>query len=237
MFTPEAFEERSRQVLYDQKWKKFLRRAGIFRYLPFVDFVLAAGSMATGEVHRDSDFDVILGVRQGRIFTARFIAVALLDAFRWRRKKLSHHEAARDMICLNHFVTERAYRLSPPHNDYWINLYRHLIPIYGDKRKIRQFFHINGDWIGAFPENLDDLRYKDREPSIFQRTIEFLLRSAFGDKTEIFLKKIQITKIKRSLSKYPPGYKPRIKYGDDELEFHPDTKRIEEFSENPLKNN
>ena len=44
----------------------------LFQYVPF-DFVFAAGSMAMGTVRQDSDFDVLVGVRHGRIFTARFL--------------------------------------------------------------------------------------------------------------------------------------------------------------------
>ncbi|MDZ4231209.1 MAG: hypothetical protein U1C52_00240, partial [Patescibacteria group bacterium] len=60
--------------LYDRKWSKFLRKVKLFRFVPFVEFVLASGSLATGKVHEGSDFDVMVGVRPGRIFTARFFA-------------------------------------------------------------------------------------------------------------------------------------------------------------------
>ena len=51
---------RRQQVLYDKKWRKFLRRSWLFRFIPFLDFALGAGSMATGAVNANSDFDVIL---------------------------------------------------------------------------------------------------------------------------------------------------------------------------------
>ena len=61
------------------------------------------------------------------------------------------------------------------------------------------------------------------------QVLEFALRGGFGNKAELILKKIQIARIEKSLRGDPAGYKPRIKYGDDELEFHPDTRRIEGF--------
>ena len=42
--------ERQQQVLHDQKWFTFLHRARVFRHIPFIRFVFASGSMATGEV-------------------------------------------------------------------------------------------------------------------------------------------------------------------------------------------
>src|SRR3989338_8362689 len=100
----EVILKRQQQVLYDKKWRKFLRRTWLFKYIPFVDFALAAGSMALGNVSPESDFDVIIGARPGRVFTTRFFCVVAFGVFGWRRTKLNHRESAADKICLNHFV-------------------------------------------------------------------------------------------------------------------------------------
>src|SRR3989344_1192370 len=34
--------------LSEKKWRKFLSRVWLFKFIPFVDFVLASGSLATG---------------------------------------------------------------------------------------------------------------------------------------------------------------------------------------------
>ena len=60
--------------LFDKKFRIFKKRSRLFKYIPFVDFVLLAGSMATGRVHEKSDFDVIIGVRRGRVFTSWFLS-------------------------------------------------------------------------------------------------------------------------------------------------------------------
>ena len=144
----DLLQKRGREVLHDEKWVKFLKRAGLFRHLPFVDFVLGAGSLATGRVSPDSDFDVIVGVRQGRIFTARFFAILAFGFFGWRRRRLNHHEAARDKVCLNHFVTPLAYRLPPPYSHSLRELYKNLVPVWGDMEKINAFFMANHLWLG-----------------------------------------------------------------------------------------
>ncbi len=231
------------QILYDQKWIKFLRRIWLFRFIPFVDFALAAGSMAMGNVRPESDFDVIIGARSGRIFTARFFAVLFFGIFGWRRKKWHGESGIRyqvsgikDKICLNHFVTEKSYRLSPPYNEYWEKLYQNLVPIYGEKRQIHQFWQANNDWMSMQdarspkPEARsfhDDLRYIYRKPSLAKNVAEWLLGGRLGDFWESFLRRLQLAKIKSSLKSI--GYKPRITYTDDELEFHPDTRRIEDY--------
>ncbi|MDP3901866.1 MAG: hypothetical protein Q8Q37_02745 [bacterium] len=222
-------KRRQQQVLYDIKWRKLSKRTWIFRHLPFVDFVLAAGSLATGNVHESSDFDVLISVKQGRIFTARAVAVVVLGLLGWRRRKLSHKESAADKICLNHFVTNQSWRLSPPHNYYWQKLYKNLVPIFGDANMIDDFWAANHDWLGESVILEDDLRYDGRSGAIDKRFLETILAGWLGNKIEKYFKTIQTRKIERSLKTDRPGYEPRIKYGDAELEFHPDTRRIAEY--------
>ncbi len=228
----EVIARRQQQVLHDEKWVKFLRRTRLFHWIPFVDLALAAGSMAMGNVKPQSDFDVIVGVKTGRIFTARFFAVLAFGLFGWRRKKLSHKEEAADKVCLNHFVTAKAYRLSGPHDAYWQKLYQSLVPIFGSSEVINNFFQANGDWMGAMRVFVDDLRH-NREGAAWPRVcVEKILAGRLGDRLEGWLRKIQIRRIERGLRNDPPGYKPRIIYGDEELEFHPDTRRTEAYIEN-----
>jgi len=230
----DTLARRNQQVLYDKKWIIFLRRTWPFRFIPFVDFAVAAGSMALGNVNLESDFDVIVGARAGRIFTARFFAVAIFGLLGWRRKKLSHKEAAADKICLNHFITPKTFRLSPPHDKYWQVLYANLVPIFGDQARIADFFAANQDWAhlhggqaGRERLQASDPRFLYRRPSAIKVIVEKLLSGVAGSWLEKLLRNFQIRRIERSLLRDPSGYKPRIKYNDEELEFHPDTRRIE----------
>lgn len=224
--------QRQQQVLYDKKWKTFLRRSWLFRYVPFVEFAVAAGSMALGNVRDESDFDVIVGVRNGRIFTARFFAILAFGLFGWRRQKLNHDETAKDKICLNHFVTTASYLLSPPHSPYWQKLYRMLVPLYGTPQALQAFFDANTTWMPERVMVSDDLRHRHRAPSWFKMNVkEAALSGRFGDLIERLLKRVQVRRIERSM-RSDAGYKPRIIYNDTELEFHPDTKRIELLEKN-----
>lgn len=218
---------RRQDVLYDKKWKIFLRRAKLFRYIPFVEFVFAAGSMALGNVNENSDFDVIIGTHENRIYTTRFFAVLIFGALKIRRRKLTHHEHAKDKICLNHFVTAKSARLSPPYNIYWQELYVNLVPLYGGKEAIESFWNANS-WAGEPKHSLVDLRYRHK-PSMVKNIMERLLKGNIGNFIERNLKEIQIKRIKRGFVPNK-GFAPRIRVTDDELEFHPDTKRINELT-------
>lgn len=205
--------------LYTRKWGIFIKRVKLFRFVPFVEFVLAAGSLATGKLHEGSDFDVLVGVRQGRIFIARFFAVIIFRLAGYGRRAVDHSVGASDKICLNHFVTKNAYKLKPPYDGTWEELYRSLVPIMGNEEKIKYFFESN-DWLHPPVIYKRDERYLGLGTSGFKRFCEFLMGGILGDWLEK-LRWLQIKKIEWGLrAALQPG--GRIVYTEDELEFHPD---------------
>jgi hypothetical protein len=213
--------------LLQRKWQKFLRIRWIFSFIPFLDFVLIAGSMALKDVNEDSDFDVIIGAREGRIFTVRAFCVFIFGLLGLRRKGTNHEGAASDKVCFSHFVTSKSYRLSPPHNDYWKVLYENVVPVYGRERAVENFFKANSDWIsrkGVFNEE----HWKRKNLNVVGLFFEFILQKwLLGWFFEKFVKRIQLHYIKKGIKNGALGYKPRVRYDDKELEFHPDTRRIE----------
>lgn len=239
------FPKERQKVLYGMKWQKLLKRAWLFKHVPFVDFVFGAGSMAVGNVTEISDFDVLIGARQRRIFTARFFAILFFGLFRWRRAKEEHGTTAADKICLNHFITPASYRFALEKNPYWEQMYQGLVPIFGDERFMRIFLQANTELIPQPKNVLNDLRYQHRKSSFLKRSLERLLAGRLGEWFERKVKAIQIARIEKGLPKDAspkPHYirievagakegsynlPPLIRYSDTELEFHPDPAIIE----------
>lgn len=211
----------------EKKWNIFLKRIWPFWFVPFVDFVFAAGSLATGKMHEDSDFDVIIGARRGRIFTARFFAVGIFRLLRWGRKHGDAKASAKNTICLNHFVTPTSYRLAPPHNPYWQHLYQSLVPVCGSPEIVQKFWDANQNWMGGRKIYQKDARHRYQKKSWVQNILEFVLGGYAGDWFEQSVKRWQMDKISARHNNYQ--YKPRIIVTDDELEFHPDTERTEKY--------
>lgn len=215
---------RHTQVLHDIKWKKFMRYARPFRHIPFVEFVFGAGSMAIGDVTPNSDFDVIVSAAKKRIFTARFFSILFFELFGSRRKKIDHHESAADKICLNHFITEDAFSVAPPHGPYRKMLYRNLVPLFGSSEKMNQFWQANAPWLGNARRVSLDARYIGAHSSRIKQAIETILGGNLGDKLEAIVKYLQIRRIEKGLAHTALGYRPRIHWSDKELEFHPDNR-------------
>ncbi len=206
--------------LWEEKWRVFEKRAKLFRYIPFAEFVLLAGSMATGRVHEKSDFDVILGVRSGRVFTAWFLSALAFQAFGWREKPGAD---TTNRFGLSHFAAPEGYRLSPPYNAYWKSLYAKLIPVMGDEKKIARFFAAN-DWFEPVRAYERHERYISGVNSACKSFLEFILGGRLGNLMERTLKKWLVRKIKNPEKL---GYKPRVVWGKEKLELYRDTRRIE----------
>ena len=208
--------------LWGNKFTIFKKRSRLFKYIPFVDFVLLAGSMATGRVHEKSDFDVILGVRRGRVFTSWFLCALFFEIFGWREKP---GRDTSNKFGMSHFAAPDGYKLTGPYDAYWQNLYRNLIPVMGDEKRITEFFDAN-DWLSPKRVYERDVRYVGSASTFLEKCFEVVLGGWFGDFVEKILKKWLIKKIKNSKKL---GYKPRVVWSDEKLELYRDTRRIEEM--------
>ena len=203
-----------------EKWAKFLKRVRLFRLVPFTEFVMASGSLATGTLRESSDFDVLVGVRQGRVFTNRFFAVLIFGLAGYFKRNAHARGIAKDMICLNHFVTPRAYKLAPPYTDYDQAIYAGLVPVIGKEGKIEQFFRAN-DWMKPQRTYKRSLRYLGEMDSTFRKAAEWLLGGWLGNWAEK-LKFLQISFIKRgAVQNMPIG--AHFVCSDNELRFHLDS--------------
>lgn len=215
-------------TILEKKWRKFLKYRFLFGFIPFLDFVVASGSLAFGNVHEKSDFDVIVGAKGGRIFTVRAFCIFIFGILSLRRRGIDHKSVSSDKVCFNHFVTPESYCLSPPYNNYWIKLYENLEPVYGKEGAVREFFEANSEWAPR-TKIFNTVHWRSEKPDLIKKILEFILSGPLGTFFENFTKKIQVSVIKKGIENGALGYKPRIRYDNEELEFHPDTRRIEKY--------
>lgn len=214
--------------LLDEKWRKLDHLRHFFSFVPFVHFVFISGSLALQNVKETSDFDVLVGCKTGRIFTVRFLSMALFGLLGIRRKRLDHKNLANNKICLNHFVTPESYKLAPPYSLYWEELYMALIPFIGDEKEIGRFWKANRELVHK-NINYSHRRFREKQKNAFRSIFEFIFDGRIGGALELFLKNIQIRRVEKHLRDKATGFGPRLVYTNSELEFHPDTKRIDEI--------
>ena len=176
-------------LLLDKKRFKALRRSWLFNLVPFIDRVYIAGSLALGHVHENSDFDVIVVTRPGRLYTARFFCLLFFGLLGWRRMLKN----PKDGFCFNHFTSGLPANVKFSHSDgrhnkgielYAECLYRNLIEM---------------------PTN--SMKLSDGLIRPMSKTVERLL------------KWWQIRRIEKFLKKFPPPVNSIIIYNDEKVEL------------------
>lgn len=209
-----------RKVLYDQKWQKFLRRIWLFRHLPFVELVMASGSLVLGSVKEGSDFDVLISARNQRLYTARFFCLIASGFLGWRRQL----SKPKDGFCFNHFITSESSCLPPPYSGYDHDLYSQLLPVFGSRELFGRFLSANKDWLGRADLEEEDLRRRKFFPSVLRAAAEHLLSGKLGDWLENILMALQIVLIKKSVNLYSNALSC-VHYNDKEVRLWFNPKR------------
>lgn len=206
------------------KWKRLRRIAWFLQAIPFLEMVAASGSLARDFTHKDSDLDVLLVTKAGRIWTVRFIVTVILDLFRLRRRPTG---PTRDLVCLNHYLAEDGLAL-PYQSLYTALEYAHVGPLIGEKVCTR-FREANRVWIEKYlarllPDDVNNLKQVQKSAVLntFKLLGEFLLGGATGKSLELWLGKRQKERINKNEENTSVG--GRIVASPLHLEFHPHSK-------------
>ncbi len=198
--------------IFDHAWHGLLGRVWLFEWIPFVDFVLVSGSLATGDVHGYSDWDVIVGTRPGRTYAARF---ACLGVFRLLGLR-THINARGRGFCLNHFIASDM-RLDEPRGAYAEAMRASLVPVVGEPDRIAAF--LTGS--GAMREGmLADVRYRYRKPKIpLVAFAETLFDVALGTGVERLMRRVQERRIASQAVRFGASEESRILVSDSRVEL------------------
>ncbi|MDO8512379.1 MAG: nucleotidyltransferase domain-containing protein [bacterium] len=216
------------------KWKRLRRIVWFLQAIPFLEMVAASGSLAREFTHKDSDLDVLLVTKAGRIWTVRFIVTVILDLFHLRRRPTG---PTRDLVCLNHYLAQDGLAL-PYQSLYTALEYAHIVPLIGDK-VCAEFREANREWIEKYlvrllPDEIDNLKQvrKSFFLSGIKKIVELLLCGMVGDALEEWLGKRQKERIVKNEENATAG--GRIVASPLHLEFHPHSKEaplLKKFNE------
>ena len=211
-----------RDKISARKWKKFLWMVRSLAAVPYLRGVFASGSMAIDNTTEESDFDVLIIVRSGRLYTCRFFLWAISSILGIRRKK--NQKIAPDKLCFNHYITDDNLYINHEsifNAQTYINLKPAMI-----KPEILDQFYVENLWFNNYAYNFRPQKNfvgRDVKPPdvlvILAQILEFIFDSFLGNIAERVLKYFQQKRIKRDPVIHEPG--GRIIFTDQELEFHP----------------
>lgn len=157
----ELVEKRlGRNKLASFKIKKLRKIVWFLRFIPFVRMIAVTGRLAMKNSEKESDWDLFVVLKKGKIWTGRTLVTFFLHLVGKRR----HGEKIKDRVCLNYFVTDESLEIDLENRSWEVNLfsaseYLFMIPLFGFK-KFRKF-QIRNSWIRDFKPNFSLNETKD----------------------------------------------------------------------------
>ena len=200
-----------RQIISDRKWKKARRIIRFLQIIPYIRMVAVSGSLAMNNTKEESDIDLLIITKSGRIWTCRALVTLYFHIIGQRR----HGKLTKNRFCLNHYITDKSLKI--PHKSlYNAQTYAHLVPIWQKEGLYNKFQKYNS-WIKEYLVNypIEKKGYLDTKSK------KYVLDIQFGDKLEYFLRNLQEKKIKKEPLTYKAG--GRVVFNDNQLEFHPNS--------------
>lgn len=122
------------------KIKKLQRIVWWLRFLPFVRMVGITGALAMKNARVSSDWDLLIVLKYGKIWTGRTLVTSVLHFLKKRR----HKSNIADRVCLNFFVTDQSLEVITK-DLFSANEYMFLFPLYG--YEVYTKFQIKNQWI------------------------------------------------------------------------------------------
>lgn len=230
-------DNNDKQFLY-KYWGRALASRYLYAWVPYLRYVGLNGSLARGVASKKSDIDLMVIAEPGHIFTVRFLMISTIALIGIKRsqKKIAGR------LCVNYFITSDNLDIKP-HTNKVAGWYKNMVGLIDTDQKISKFkpqisklkfksqnynnlINERNEWMGKYrvPISRNQLKFNQMIKSVgepwvsVRRCIEFAL-FLVGDALEIFLKYIQIAKIKRHpLTASNPT---KIIISDKELMFHP----------------
>lgn len=210
-----------REKIFAQKWSKLVKLGKYFMFVPYVRGIWISGSMATANTTADSDFDVMVVARAGRLYTARMLLSLVASVLRSRRKR--YEELAPDKFCFNHYIADNALEIGY-RSLYTAQAYINLKPLINQEDLLDKFYSANS-WLykfvmhGPTRDVLTRGLKLSRLTNIIAMAGERVLSGSLGDTLENIFKKYQQKRIRENPTTYEAG--GRVVFSDSELEFHP----------------
>ncbi|OGZ35255.1 MAG: hypothetical protein A3D38_01725 [Candidatus Portnoybacteria bacterium RIFCSPHIGHO2_02_FULL_40_23] len=215
-----------RMKIADKKWKKIKKISKRLGFVPYLRMIGVTGSLTLNNTRPESDLDLLLITKPGRIWTSRFLATGLISLMGKKRRT----GLTKDKICLNCYLTEQGLEIKPeikPHNLHAAYEYFRLLPLleiklglFKDFQKANTWLKNNFFFLQGQKNNLRTIK-ADWRLTELRVLLEKLLNNKIGDFLEKKLGQWQKNKIAKKLILRPDD---QVVFTDYFLMFHPHSK-------------
>lgn len=214
-----------KKKISDKKWLRFLMYSRFLLITPYLKGMFGSGSMGMDNANLESDYDLLIIGKAGRLYTARLFLWLIASIMGVRRKP--GQLIAPDKLCFNHFISDDNLKLQ--HESlYNAQTYINLKPIYVPENLFNAFFGSN-IWLNNFVYNFRpqgellnrklEINFLSKFFLTIGKFLEIVLDTSLGDWLELKTKTYQQKRISENPITNEPG--GRIVFTDKEIEFHP----------------
>ncbi|TSC52117.1 MAG: hypothetical protein LiPW39_614 [Parcubacteria group bacterium LiPW_39] len=227
-----------RLKLAQLKWKKLKKIGRWLALVPFLRLVAVTGSLTAYNTRQESDFDLLIVAKSGRLWLTRIFTTALLGFLGVRR----HDQLTRDRICLNCYLTNDSLEIkneAKPRDWHSAQEYGRLTPILEIKPGLYQkFIQANGwlkNFLNFYPWPASQTARKIKASQWLEagrRMMEWCLGGKMGDWLEKKLGQWQTRRIRQKNESQPAD---QVYVSDQCLMFHPQSKSYELMRQFNLK--
>ncbi|MDP2692999.1 MAG: hypothetical protein Q8O88_05160 [bacterium] len=220
--------------IVEEKMQIAVRAIKKIRWVPYVEAVFVCNTVAGANAKKESDIDVFIVTRKGRLWISRLLTTVTLGIFRLRRNKKN----VANKICLSFYATDTALDLSKIkivgtdiYLTFWLD---NLIPVY-DVKNIQSKIKTENPWLKNYLPNaktnyntLPRWVVADEGISKFIKIFfERSWRGKYGDMIEAQAKGIQKTKMKLNFMSTQNKDNTGVVISDSMLKFHENDRREE----------
>ena len=224
-------QRKRRNLIADHKFIRARRIVKLFRLIPWVRMIAVCGSLALSNTTKESDIDLFIVTKSGRIWSTRLLLVGILKILRLRPTENN----TTDKICLTYFVTTDALNLEQAQiasDDIVFTYYTEtFLPLYDPNQTYAKFYQANS-WYhkvlpnATWPNSCTIAVSNGRVVNVWHRFFNFFSPLLFNSQTEEWFKRYQL-KILPVRLKSIANIDSRVIISDNVLKFHDQDNRLE----------
>jgi len=141
-----------RGKIAENKFKILLRAVRWLRFVPYLRMIAVTGRLAMKNTKQGSDLDILVVLKNGKIFTGRTLLTLAVHLLGCRR----YGEKIANRICLNYFITEKSLEINLK-DGFSASEYSFIFPLFGFD--VFQEFQKENSWIKSYKPNyqVDDI--------------------------------------------------------------------------------
>lgn len=207
-------------------WNRVAKYGKFLQMVPFVRMVAVCNNLALGNVHADSDIDLFVVAKSGRMFLVRTFITFIFQVLGVRR----HGKYVKHRFCLSFFIDDSNFDFSniALDNDFYLAYWLPNIKPIIDNDNFSDEFLDSNSWIYRFFDNKifiskSKLLKIDKFYNSLNKLFSFIFSGFFGDFLE---KRLMVWQLKRSKNKAKLATeKSSLIINEHMLKFHNNDRR------------